>query len=165
MNGTDNSAKHYDMVVIGSGSAGNHGAIQAAKLGKKVAVVERFKALGAPVSIPARFRSRHFARLSCALPDQGVRSRISASDLAKRIEEMASNEVRVFEDQFRRHDIDVLSGTASFAGPHIIRVTNQGGERFCDADYVLIATGSRPAHDDAIPVDGVSSSIRTRFAG
>ena len=40
MNGTDNSAKHYDMLVIGSG------AIQAAKLGKKVAVVERFKALG-----------------------------------------------------------------------------------------------------------------------
>jgi NAD(P) transhydrogenase len=41
MNGTNSSAKHYDMVVIGSGAAGHHGAIQAAKLGKKVAVVER----------------------------------------------------------------------------------------------------------------------------
>ena len=39
MNGTNSSAKHYDMVVIGSGAAGHHGAIQAAKLGKKIAVV------------------------------------------------------------------------------------------------------------------------------
>ena len=44
--GADNSAKHYDLVVIGSGAAGHHGAIQAAKLGKKVAVVERSVALG-----------------------------------------------------------------------------------------------------------------------
>ena len=46
MNGSNSSAKHYDMVVIGSGAAGHHGAIQAAKLGKKVAVVERSIALG-----------------------------------------------------------------------------------------------------------------------
>jgi NAD(P) transhydrogenase len=46
MNGTNSSAKHYDMVVIGSGAAGHHGAIQAAKLGKKNAVVERSIALG-----------------------------------------------------------------------------------------------------------------------
>jgi flavin-dependent dehydrogenase len=51
------------MVVIGSGAAGHHGAIQAAKLGKKVAVVERSMALGGPVSTPARFRARHFERL------------------------------------------------------------------------------------------------------
>ena len=41
MNGTNSSAKHCDMVVIGSGAAGHHGAIQAAKLGKKIEVVER----------------------------------------------------------------------------------------------------------------------------
>jgi glycine/D-amino acid oxidase-like deaminating enzyme len=46
MNGTNSSAKHYDMVVIGSGAAGHHGANQAAKLGKKIAVVERSIALG-----------------------------------------------------------------------------------------------------------------------
>jgi NAD(P) transhydrogenase len=44
----------------------------------------------------------------------------------------------------------------SFAGPHTIRVANQEGEQFCDADYVLINAGSRPAHNDAIPVDSVS---------
>ena len=46
MGGTNGSAKHYDMVVIGSGAAGHHGAVQAAKLGKKVAVVEQSTALG-----------------------------------------------------------------------------------------------------------------------
>ena len=49
MNGTNSSAKHYDMVVIGSGAAGHHGANQAAKLGKKIAVVERSIALGGAV--------------------------------------------------------------------------------------------------------------------
>ena len=73
MNESNSSAKHYDMVVIGSGAAGHHGAIQAAKLGKKVAVIERFIALGGPVSTPARFRVRHFGRLSCVLPDQDAR--------------------------------------------------------------------------------------------
>ena len=46
MNGTNSSAKHYDMVVIGSGAAGHHGAVQGAKFGKKIAVVERSIALG-----------------------------------------------------------------------------------------------------------------------
>ena len=49
MNGTNSSAKHYDMVVIGSSAAGHHGAIQAAKLGKKIAVVERSIPLGGTI--------------------------------------------------------------------------------------------------------------------
>jgi NAD(P) transhydrogenase len=62
----------------------------------------------------------------------------------------------VFESQFRRNEIDVLTGIASFAGPHTVRVANPEGEQFYHADFVLIATGSRPAHNDAIPVDNVS---------
>jgi pyruvate/2-oxoglutarate dehydrogenase complex dihydrolipoamide dehydrogenase (E3) component len=54
----------------------------------------------------------------------------------------------VFESQFRRDEIDVFTGTASFARPHTIRVANQEREQFCDADYVLITAGSRPAHND-----------------
>jgi heterodisulfide reductase subunit A-like polyferredoxin len=73
MNETSLSAKHYDMVVVGSGAAGHHGAIQAAKLGKKVAVVKRSILLVGPVSTLARFRARHFGRLSRVLPDRGPR--------------------------------------------------------------------------------------------
>jgi hypothetical protein len=73
MNGTNSSAKLYDMVVIGAGAAGHHGANQAAKLGKKITVVKRSIALERPASTPVRFRARHFGRLSCVLPDQGPR--------------------------------------------------------------------------------------------
>src|ERR1700692_1264647 len=117
MNGTNSSAMNYDMVVIGSGAAGHHGAIQAAKLGKKVAVVERSVAVGGASintgTIPSktlRAARLRFGRSGCA--DR----RIPASELALRSEEVASNEVQIFENQFRRNDIDVLIGTAAFSG-------------------------------------------------
>ena len=157
MNETNGSARHYDMVVIGSGAAGHHGAIQAAKLGKRVAVVERSIALGGASintgTIPSKTLREAVLR---STRSRCTDCRISPADLAQRIEEVASNEVRVFESQFRRNDIDVLIGAASFSGPHTILVANQEEELFCHADYILIAAGSRPAHNDAIPVDGVS---------
>src|ERR1700745_2969448 len=129
MNGNNGPTMHYDMVVIGSGAAGQHGAIQAARPGKKVAVVERSTALGGASintgTIPSKTLREAVLRSSRSGP---TGRRISASDLAQRIEDVASNEVRVFESQFRRHDVDVLIGTASFAGPHTIRVENHEGE-------------------------------------
>jgi len=157
MNETNRSEKHYDMVVIGSGAAGHHGAIQAAKLGKKVAVVERSIALGGASINTGTIPSKTLREAVLRSTRSGSTDRrISASKLALRIEEVASNEVRVFENQFRRNDIDVLTGTASFSGPHTIRVANQEGAYLFHADHVLIAAGSRPAHNDAIPVDDVS---------
>jgi NAD(P) transhydrogenase len=123
LNGTNNSAKHYDIVVIGSGAAGHHGAIQAAKLGKKVAVVERSTALGGASINTGTIPSKTLREAVLRSTRSGCTDRrISASNLALRIEEVASNEVRVFENQFRRNDIDVLIGTATFSGPHTIRI-------------------------------------------
>ena len=73
MNGTNSSGKHYDMVVIGSGAAGHHAAVQAAKLGKKIAVVERSIALGGASINTGTIPSKALGRLSCVLPDQGPR--------------------------------------------------------------------------------------------
>lgn len=107
MNGMNSSARHYDLVVIGSGAAGHHGAIQAAKLGKKVAVIESSTSLGGASintgTIPSKTLREAVLRSSRS---GSADRRISASNLAKRIEEVASNEVRVFENQFRRNDID-----------------------------------------------------------
>lgn len=115
MNGTNSSAKHYDMVVIGSGAPGYHGAIQAAKLGKKVAVVERSVVLGGAsintCTIPSKTLREAVQR---SARSRYTDRQISASNLALGIEEVASNEVGVFENQFRRNDIDVLIGTPSF---------------------------------------------------
>lgn len=157
MNENNGSARHYDMVVIGSGAAGHHGAIQAAKLGKKVAVVERAIALGGASINTGTIPSKTLREAVLRSTRSGCTDRrISPVVLAQRIEEVASKEVRVFESQFRRNDIDVLIGTASFSGSHTIRVANPGGDQFCHADHVLIAAGSRPAHNEAITVDGVS---------
>jgi NAD(P) transhydrogenase len=120
MNENNGSARHYDMVVIGSDAAGHHGAIQAAKLGKKVAVVERAIALGGASINTGTIPSKTLREAVLRSTRSGCTDRrISPVVLAQRIEEVASKEVRVFESQFRRNDIDVLIGTASFSGsPH-----------------------------------------------
>jgi len=98
MNGTNSSAKHYDMVLIGSGAAGHHGAIQAAKLGKKIAVVERSIALGGASINTGTIPSKALREAVMRSTRSGSTDRrISASNPAQRIEEVASNEVRVFE--------------------------------------------------------------------
>ena len=100
MTGAIGSAKHYDMVVIGSGAAGHHGAIQAAKLGKKVAVVERSMALGGASINTGTIPSKTLREAVLRSTRSGSADRrISASDLARRIEEVASNEVQVFENR------------------------------------------------------------------
>jgi NAD(P) transhydrogenase len=96
MNGSNSSAKHYDMVVIDSGAAGHHGAVQAAKLGKKVAVVERSIALGGASINTGTIPSKTLREAVLRSTRSGCMDRrISASKLALRIEEVASNEVRV----------------------------------------------------------------------
>jgi len=100
MTGAIGSAKHYDMVVIGSGAAGHHGAIQAAKLGKKVLLVERSKALGGTSINTGTIPSKTLREAVLRSTRSGSADRrISASDLARRIEEVASNEVQVFENR------------------------------------------------------------------
>jgi NAD(P) transhydrogenase len=101
MNGTDGSAKHYDMVVIGSGAAGHHGAVQAAKLGKKVAVVEQSTALGGASINTGTIPSKTLREAVLRATRSGLTDhRISASDLAQRIEEVASKKVECLRVNF-----------------------------------------------------------------
>jgi len=105
MNGTNSSAKHYDLVVTGSGARGYHGAIEGARLDKKVAMIEQSTTLGGDSINTGTIPSK-------TLPEAVLRSsrsecrdrRILASNLARGIEEVASSEVRVLENQFRRND-------------------------------------------------------------
>jgi NAD(P) transhydrogenase len=142
MNGTNSSAKHYDTVVIGSSAARtsrHHSSRQTRQKdcgGRTLCTSRRGQCQHGYDS--EQDTSGAFLRFTRS---GSTDRRISASNLAQRIEEVASNEVRVFESQFRRNEIDVLIGAAYFAGPHTIRVANQEGEQFCDADYGLITAG------------------------
>ncbi len=158
--------KHYDLLVIGTGPAGHHGAIQAAKLGKKVAVAEMRSCLGGACintgTIPSKTLREAVLHLS-GFKQRGLygiaydgKYKISMEDLSQRVDQVIRNEIGVFNNHFRRNGVDVLTGKAAFVDSHTLRVENPDSEVTCHADFVLIATGTRPAHSDSIPLDGTA---------
>ena len=144
-----NTQRHYDLVVIGSGAAGHHGAIQGAKLGKTVAVIERATWLGGATINTGTIPSK-------TLREAVIRATDNSGNLADRIEHVASNESALYANQFRRNGVVVFTGDASFLSPNLIQVTNGDESPIIEADRVLITTGTRPAHNPDIPIDGVS---------
>jgi NAD(P) transhydrogenase len=158
------SAKSYDLVVIGSGPAGQKGAIAAAKLGKRVAMVERGDMVGGVCihggTVPSKtlreailhltgFRHRSFYG-----SDYNVKSRVSIKDLASRVNQVVDRETGVVRDQLRRNDIDLFSGTARFLDPRTLQVEGEDQAQIINTEYVLIACGTRPARHPDIPFDG-----------
>jgi NAD(P) transhydrogenase len=159
------SEYEYDLLVIGSGPAGQKGAIAAAKMGKHVAVVDRREMTGGVCvhtgTIPSKtlreailylsgFRQRTFYG-----KDYVVSDKISARDLAHRVQRVVEREVEVVHNQLRRNGVTSLIGTARFVDPHALEVTAEGAQPVrATAAHVLIACGTRSACADEIPLDG-----------
>jgi NAD(P) transhydrogenase len=154
----------FDLVVIGSGPAGQKGAIAAAKLGKRVAVVDRLDMLGGVCihggTVPSKtlreailhltgFRHRSFYG-----SDYVVRNRISIRDLAVRVAQVTEREISVVKDQLRRNDVEFFSGTARFVDPHTLEVEALDQMHVVRGQNFLIACGTRPARHPDIPFDG-----------
>src|SRR6266513_1163130 len=154
----------YDLVCIGSGPAGQRGAVQAAKLGKRVALVERRSTVGgtclATGTIPSKtFREAvlHFA--AAARPDGGstrATQRPTVSELLSRVDEVVTREGAVISNQLSRNGVDVMCGEAAFVDPHRIRVTGTESWREISAANVLIASGTR-----AVPPSNIESNGET----
>lgn len=157
-------SNEYDLVVIGSGPAGQKGAICAAKLRKKVAIIDRKRTIGGVCvhtgTIPSKtlreavlylsgFRQRTFYGRGYVLKD-----RISMSDLIFRAQGVMTREIEVIKSQLRRNYITVVEGDARFIDPDTIAVMNEEGAQVLKAHHVLIACGTRPAHSTDIPIDG-----------
>ena len=157
-------ANEYDLVVIGSGPAGQKGAICAAKLRKKVAIIDRKKSVGGVCvhtgTIPSKtlreavlylsgFRQRTFYGRGYALKD-----RIAMSDLIFRAESVMAREVEVIKSQLRRNYVTIFEGDARFLDAHTLEVKNDEGAQLLHGQHILIACGTRPAHSSEIPVDG-----------
>jgi NAD(P) transhydrogenase len=154
----------YDLVVIGSGPAGQKAAIAAAKLGKKVVVVDRKGMLGGVSlhtgTIPSKtmreavmymtgFRQRAFYGSGYSLKE-----RVSKEDLSARVHTVLERELEVVRHQFRRNEVTVIQGSASFLDPHTIVAPTEAGDALLSAEKILIACGTRPARDPMIPFDG-----------
>ena len=156
----------FDMIVIGSGPSGRRAAVQAAKLGKSVLVVEKGRRVGVSVhtgTIPSKTLRETVLNLS-GWRERGfygrayrVKQDIGADDLIVRLRKTLDHEVEVLEHQFNRNAVKTANGEARFVGPHEIEVVAENGEtRIFHAAHVLIACGTRPFRPDYVPFNGTS---------
>jgi NAD(P) transhydrogenase len=157
----------YDFVVIGSGPAGRRAAVQAAKIGKKVLVVEKGRRVGGVSvhtgTIPSKTLRETVLNLT-GYRERGfygrayrVKKDIDAADLMARLHMTLDHEVDVLEHQFARNSVTWMSGTGRFIDPHRLSVSNDMGEtRVIEGGKFLIAVGTRPFRPADVPFDGVS---------
>ncbi|MEP3523941.1 MAG: Si-specific NAD(P)(+) transhydrogenase [Hyphomicrobiales bacterium] len=154
--------EHYDLIVIGSGPAGRRGAIQAAKLGKKVLVVERGRRVGGVSvhtgTIPSKTLRETALNLS-GWRERGfygrayrVKQDLTAEDLRTRLHMTLDHEVEVLEHQFARNRVTTVMGNAKFVDKKTIEVTGDEGEAInFTAEKFLLAVGTQPFRPDYIP--------------
>jgi len=153
----------FELLCLGSGPAGQRAAVQAAKLGKRAAVVEKRRILGGgcldPGTIPSKtlreavafFSSLggRFDRRQGARPE----TRPTAEHLLARVDEVVRREAGVVEDQLRRNDVTLIWGEASFKDPHTVVVESENSWQTVTAANILIAVGTRPTPPPGVPAD------------
>lgn len=155
----------YDLVVVGSGPAGRRAAIQAAKLGKKVLVVEQGKRVGGVSVHTGTIPSKTLRETALNLTgwrERGfygrayrVKQEISAEDLRRRLLITLDHEVEVLEHQFARNRVQHIRGKASFTDPQTLQIVKDDGEVIqVGAVSILLAVGTKPFRPDYIPFDG-----------
>ncbi len=155
----------YDLVVVGSGPGGRRAAIQAAKLGKRVAVIEKGRRVGGVSvhtgTIPSKTMRETVLNLT-GWRERGfygrayrVKDSITANDLLHRLRQTLDHEVDIQEHQFMRNHVDTLCGVARFRDPHTVDVTlADGNSRMLSGERILLAVGTEPFRPDSIPFDG-----------
>lgn len=154
----------YDLVCIGSGPAGQRGAVQAAKLGKRVALIERRGMPGGMCLESGTIPSKTFREAVLALtatahrpPGDLLRQpppRPTAEQLLARVGEVVSREAAIIAHQLDRNGVDVFGGEASFIDAHRIQVHAGDGWREVSAACVLVATGTAAAPAPGVAHDG-----------
>jgi NAD(P) transhydrogenase len=159
-------ATPYDLIVIGSGPAGQRAAIFGSKIGKRVALVESREVVGGVSvntgTIPSKTMREAVLHLSgynyksIYGMNYRVKERITMADLAFRVQHVIKTEIDVTEAQLSRNNIDMLTGVASFIDPTHIKVTNSTGEHIYEAANVIIATGTKPASSPKVPINGTT---------
>jgi NAD(P) transhydrogenase len=154
----------YDVLVIGSGPGGQKAAIAAAKLERRVAIVERKDMIGGVClntgTIPSKTLREAILYLTGL--DQRemygqsyrVKDDITIADLAARTTHVVGREMDVVRSQLSRNRVTVLTGTGGFVDPHTIEVdAGDGRSRLASADKIVIATGTRPARPASVEFD------------
>ena len=159
------SMQEYDILVIGSGPGGQKAAIASAKLGKSVAIIERGRMLGGVCvntgTIPSKTLREAVLYLTGINQRElygasyRVKDRITPADLLARTQHVIGKEVDVVRNQLIRNRIDLLLGHGRFVDPHTVVVEDPGRREMTTVrgDYVVIATGTRPARPSGVEFD------------
>ena len=156
----------YQLAVIGSGPSGQRAAIQAAKLGKSVAIIERARSVGGICvnfgTIPSKTFREAVMHLS-GYRERGiygssyrVKQDIVIEDLLFRVDQVVRSEIDVIRNQMARNRVELIEATATFVDPHLLELSTATGhgKRQITAEKIVIACGTEAARDPHIPFDG-----------
>jgi len=159
-----NPPLEFDFIAIGSGPAGQRAAVQAAKFGKRAAVIDRRPLVGGVTvhtgTIPSKtlreailyFTGYH--QRSFYGRDYRLKPKVTIDDLMQRLELTIRHEIAIIDNQLQRNNGKVLHGAASFVDPHRLRIDSPDQAPVeCVADRILIATGTTPRRPDEVPFD------------
>lgn len=164
--GTASQKTSYDLVIIGSGPAGVYAAVQAAKLQKTVAIVERDpQKLGGTWihtgTIPSKTLRETLAAIHSIKFHVGnewvnrLVEDLSAEKLIGRAHRVAGEEEAIVRKYLGRNKIDLITGYGVIEESQAVRVIPHEGDAYVlHAEKILIATGSKPRRPEEIPFDG-----------
>ena len=156
--------QNFDMIVLGSGPAGQRAAIQASKSGRKVAVIEKREVVGGTCVNTGTIPSKTMREAVLHLSGYGyenlygvnyrVKEKITMGDLIFRVQHVIRTEIDVTMAQLSRNNIEMMFGCAAFTGPHSVRVENSRNSAEYAAGTIVIATGTKPSVSPKIPING-----------
>jgi len=155
--------ERFDLCVIGSGPAGQKAAVMAAKLGKKVCVVERAEVVGGAAintgTIPSKslreaiLHLSGFEQRSMFGESYTVKKQITIEDLIYWCQHIIKAEIEITRSQLARNGIEIFRGEGTFTRPDWVVVVHGSDVQAINAEHVLVATGTRPARPENIPFD------------
>lgn len=153
--------RHYDLAVIGTGPGGQKAAIQGAKLGKRVAIIEKNNVVGGAAINTGTIPSKALREAAMHLTGNGKRGlfggrhrtkrNITIADLIFLSQQVISSELEVIRDAFDRNNIDLIWGEAHFEGPHLLQIHRQDESELLTADKFVVAVGTMPARPSHVP--------------
>jgi NAD(P) transhydrogenase len=165
MSGAGRHGFDYDLVILGSGPAGQRAAIEASRHGLRVAVVEKQQLVGGVCLHTGTMPSKALReavvnltgwRLRTLYPERerSGDSAIGMADLKQHIDRVIARELGVIERTMARFKVDLHYGCAEFTGPYAVRISGPGGEKDLTAESFLIATGTMALRPSDIPFNG-----------
>ncbi len=156
----------FDILVVGTGPAGQRAAIAAAKLGRRVAVVERQRVVGGVCLNTGTIPSKTLREAIMYLTGYRLRSvygrsyrvkeQITMEDLTYRTSHVIRNEMEVIQHQMARNDVRLLTGDARFSGPNTMQIEDGRGSQQVTAEKFILGPGTEPARPEYVALQDQS---------